>query len=316
MSRSVWFVAEHQDDQLHRGAAELASAARAVGDETVAVVCAAPGGSVAEQVAPLVDRVLLVEDAALASYTAGLWAQAIVALATEHEPAAILLPHAPLGRDLAPLLAARLGAGLMTDCLDLEWDEGLVGTRSVFRRKLIARERVATTPALATCQRGAFNASPAAAPGTVEAAEVSIDASAVRTRFVAMERAEVGEENITEADVIVAGGRGLGDAEKFRIVQELADALGGVMGASRPVVDQGWVQHDRQIGSSGVTVRPKLYIALGISGAVQHVVGMRESDVIVAINKDPQAPIFEYAHYGIADDLFKVVPALIEALKS
>jgi electron transfer flavoprotein alpha subunit len=114
----------------------------------------------------------------------------------------------------------------------------------------------------------------------------------------------------------VAGGRGLGDAEKFALVQELADALGGVMGASRPVVDQGWVPHDRQIGSSGVTVRPKLYFALGISGAVQHVVGMRESDVIVAINKDPQAPIFEFAHYGIADDLFKVVPALIAALKT
>jgi len=316
MSRSIWFVAEYQDDQLHRGAAELAGAARAVGDEVVAVVCAAPGGTVSEQVAPFVDRVLLVEDAALDPYTVGLWAQAIVALAKEHEPAAILLPHAPLGRDLAPVLAARLQAGLMTDCLELEWDDGLVGTRSVLRRKLVAREKVATPLALATCQRGAFNSAAAGAPGAIEAAEVSIDAGATRTRFVAMERAEVGEANITEADVVVAGGRGLGDAEKFKVVQELAEAVGGVMGASRPVVDQGWVAHDRQIGSSGITVRPKLYFALGISGAVQHVVGMRESDVIVAINKDPLAPIFEYAHYGIAEDLFKVVPALLEALKA
>lgn len=316
MSRSVWLVAEHQDDQLHQGAAELASAARAVGDETVAVVCAAPGGTVPQQVAPSVDRVLVVEDPALDPYSAGLWAQAIVALAREHGPAAILLPHAPLGRDLAPLLASRLEAGLMTDCLELEWDEGLVGTRSVFRRKLVARERVATPLALATCQRGAFSAAPAGAPGAIVTAAVDIDADAVRTRLVAMERAEVGEVNISEAEVIVAGGRGLGDAEKFGIVQTLADALGGVMGASRPVVDQGWVPHDRQIGSSGVTVRPKLYFALGISGAVQHVVGMRESDVIVAINKDPQAPIFEYAHYGIAADVFKVVPALLAALGS
>jgi len=316
MSRSIWFVAEYQDDQLHRGAAELAGAARALGDEVVAVVCAPPGGTVPQQVAPFADRVLVVEDSALDHYTGGLWAQAIVALAKEREPAAILLPHAPLGRDLAPVLAARLEAGLMTDCLELEWDDGLVGTRSVLRRKLVARERVATPVALATCQRGAFNAATAGGDGVIELVAGDLDADSARTRFVAMERAEVGEENITEADVVVAGGRGLGDAEKFGVVQELASALGGVMGASRPVVDQGWVAHDRQIGSSGITVRPKLYFALGISGAVQHVVGMRESDVIVAINKDAQAPIFEYAHYGIAEDLFKVVPALLEALKS
>lgn len=316
MSRSIWFVAEHQDGQLHRGAAELAAAARAVGDETVAVVCSAPGGTVAQQVAPFADRVLLVEDPSLEPYTAGIWAQAVVALAKEHAPAAILLPHAPLGRDLGPVLAARLEAGLMTDCIALEWDEGLVGKRSVLRRKLVARERVTTSIAVATCQRAAFSAVAAGEPGTVETVEPSIDAEAARTRFVAMERAEMGEENITEADVVVAGGRGLGDAEKFGVVQDLAAALGGVMGASRPVVDQGWVGHDRQIGSSGITVRPKLYFALGISGAVQHVVGMRESDVIVAINKDPQAPIFEYAHYGIADDLFKVVPALLAELES
>ena len=316
MSRSIWFVAEHQDDQLNRGAAELAGAARTVGDEVVAVVCAAPGGTVPQQVAPFVDRVLVAENADLGAYTAGLWAQAIVELAQAQTPAVILLPHAPLGRDLAPVLAARLDAGLMTDCLELDWNDGLVGRRSVLRRKLVATERVTTSIAVATCQRGAFAAATAGDAGTVEMVAPTVDATATRTRFVAMERAEVGEANITEADVVVAGGRGLGDAEKFAVVQELADALGGVMGASRPVVDQGWVAHDRQIGSSGITVRPKLYFALGISGAVQHVVGMRESDVIVAINKDPQAPIFEYAHYGIAEDLFKVVPALLAALKS
>jgi electron transfer flavoprotein alpha subunit len=299
---------------MHAGAAELAAAARGLGDEVVAVVCTAPGGSVAQQVAGLADRVLVIEDPSLAGYTAGVWAQGIVALATAQAPAAILLPHAPIGRDLGPLLAARLEAGLLTDCLELTWDDGVVGTRSVFRRKLVARERVATAVAVVTCQRGAFAAQASSAAGTIEIAECTIDATAARTRLIAMERAEVGEGNIAEADIIVAGGRGLGDAEKFALVQQLADAVGGVMGASRPVVDQGWVPHDRQIGSSGVTVRPKLYFALGISGAVQHVVGMRESDVIVAINKDPRAPIFEFAHYGIADDLFKVVPALIEAL--
>ena len=316
MSRSIWFVAEHQNGELHRGAAELATAARGVGDEVVAVVCCAPGSPVPEQAAAHADRVLVASDSALDGYTAGLWAQAIVGLAQAHHPAAILLPHAPLGRDLAPLLAARLETGLVTDCVGLEWEEGLVGSRSVHRRKLIARERVVAEPAIATCQRGAFAAAEAGSGGSIEAADVTVDAGAARTRLLNYEQAERGEGDITEAEVVVAGGRGLGDAEKFALVQELADVLGGAMGASRPVVDQGWVPHDRQIGSSGIMVRPKLYIALGISGAVQHIVGMRESDVIVAINKDAQAPIFEFAHYGIADDLFKVVPAMIAALKA
>ncbi|NKB89878.1 MAG: electron transfer flavoprotein subunit alpha/FixB family protein [Acidobacteria bacterium] len=316
MSRSIWIVAEHQDDNLHTGAAELAGAARSVGDHVAAVVCCEAGSTVPAQAAPFVDQVLVIENAALSGYTAGLWAQGIVGLAKESAPAAILLPHAPLGRDLAPLLAARLDAGLLTDCLELQWEEGLVGLRSVHRRKLVSRERVATPIAIATCQRGAFAASPAGDAAAIETASVAIDDTAARTRLLSMERAEVGEGSITEAEIVVAGGRGLGDAEKFALVQELADAVGGVMGASRPVVDQGWVPHDRQIGSSGVTVRPRLYFALGISGAVQHVVGMRESDVIVAINKDPKAPIFEYAHYGIADDVFKVVPAVIANLNS
>ena len=157
----------------------------------------------------------------------------------------------------------------------------------------------------------------AAADGApVQRVEAAQDGSAVRTRLASLDHATPSEEDITDAKIVVAGGRGLGDADKFSLVQELAEVIGGVMAASRPVVDQGWVPHDRQVGSSGTTVRPQLYIALGISGAIQHIVGMRESDVIVAINKDGQAPIFEYAHYGIVDDLFKVVPALIEALKA
>ncbi len=317
MSRSVWIIAEHQEGTLHRGAAELAAAGRSVADEVVAVVCAGPEGGVAEQIAPFVDRVLLIESTALVDYTAGGYAQAIVPLVTTHSPAAILLPHAPLGRDLGPILAARLSTGMISDCLALEWDEGLVGTRSVYRRKLVARERVTTAgTAIATVQRGAFMPAPAGDAAAVERIEATVDSSAVRTRLVSLEHAPPSEEDIADAKIVVAGGRGLGDAEKFGLVQELANAIGGVMAASRPVVDQGWVPHDRQVGSSGRTVRPQLYIAVGISGAIQHIVGMRESDVIVAINKDAQAPIFEYANYGIVDDLFKVVPALIDALQT
>lgn len=316
MSRSIWFVAEHEDGMLHRGAAELATAARGLGAEAVAVVCAGADSDVPSQVAPHADRILVVEHDALATYSADGWAQAVVALARERGPAAILLPHAPLGRDLGPVLSARLETGMLSDCVSLEWEDGLVGTRSVYRRKLVSRERVAGDgPAVATCQRGAFESAPAGEPGAVERVAVDIDADAIRAVVRSVERAEAGEEDISDADIVVAGGRGLGDADKFALVKELAAAVGGVVGASRPVVDQGWVPHDRQIGSSGVTVRPKLYFALGISGAIQHIVGMRESDVIVAINKDPQAPIFEYAHYGVVDDVFKVVPALIEALR-
>ncbi len=317
MSRTIWIVVEHQEGELHRGAAELVSAGRQVGDDVVAVVCAGPESRIPEQVAPFVDRVLLLEDAALANYTAGGYAQAIVPLAETHSPAAILLPHAPLGRDLGPILAARLSTGMISDCLALEWADGLVGTRSVYRRKLVARERVtAAGAAIATVQRGAFMPAESGTAATVERLATSLDGAAVRTRLMSIEHAPPSEEDITDAKIVVAGGRGLGDADKFVLVQDLANAIGGVMAASRPVVDQGWVPHDRQVGSSGRTVRPQLYIALGISGAIQHIVGMRESDVIVAINKDAQAPIFEYANYGIVDDLFKVVPALIEALQA
>lgn len=318
MSRVVWFVAEYEGEQLHRGAAELAAAARGLDAEAVAVVCAAAGEEIARQAAATADRVILLQAPELAEYSADGWAQAIVEAATEQAPAAILLPHAPLGRDLAPVLAARLQSGMISDCIALEWNGGMVGSRSVYRRKLLSRERVrGEVPAIATCQRGAFVAATASGQsGPIERLTANVDADAIRARFVGVEAIAMGEEDITEADIVVAGGRGFGDKEKFALVGELAALLGGAAAASRPVVDQGWMAHDRQIGSSGITVRPKLYFAIGVSGAIQHIVGMRESDVIVAINKDPHAPIFEYAHYGIVDDLFKVMPALMAALEA
>lgn len=317
MSRSVWFVVEQEDGTIHRGAAELASAAAALDSEAVAVVCAAPGSAVADEAARIADRVLVLESDLLADSNSEAWCTAIVQAARQHGPAAILLPHAPIGRDLGPVLAARLGSGMISDCVELSWDGGLVGSRSVYFRKLVSRERVrGDGPAVATCQRGAFATRAAGEPCPIERVAAEIDPEALRTQVLGYERAQPGEEDITEAEVVVAGGRGFGDAEKFGLVSDLAAALGGVMAASRPVVDQGWVPHDRQVGSSGVTVRPRLYFAIGISGAIQHVVGMRESDVIVAINKDAQAPIFEYAHYGIVDDLFKVVPAILAELSA
>lgn len=315
MSRTIWIIAEQQDGELHRGATELAAAGRGLDAHLVGVVLAAEGTAVAGQVAPWVDEVLLIEDGRLEGYSLDAWAQAITAVARERQPDAILLPHAPLGRDLGPVLAARLETGMLSDCLELDWEDGLVGTRSVYRRKLVSRERVVGRPAIATCQRGAFVAGDPGSPAEIERVAVDIDPEGIRSELISLDRSTAGGGDLTAADIVVAGGRGFGDAERFEVVQELADALGGAMGASRPVTDQGWVPHELQIGSSGVTVRPKLYLALAISGAIQHIVGMRESDVIVAVNKDPHAPIFEYAHYGIVGDVFEVVPALIEKLR-
>lgn len=315
MSRTIWIIAEQEDGQLHRGAAELAAAARALEAHVTALVLAADGTAVAEQIARHVDEVLLIEDERLQRYNLDAWAQAIIAAARERQPDAILLPHAPLGRDLGPVLAARLGTGMLSDCMELQWEDGLVGVRSVYRRKLVSRERVTERPAIATCQRGAFVAEEPGSAAEIERLEARLDPAGIRTELISLDRSKAGVGNLTEADVVVAGGRGFGEAEKFEIVRELADVLGGATGASRPVTDQGWVPHELQIGSSGVTVRPKLYFALAISGAIQHIVGMRESDVIVAVNKDPHAPIFEYAHYGIVGDVFDVVPALIEELR-
>ena len=315
MSREAWFVVDHLNGVPQPNAAELASAAAAIG-RAVAVVCAAPGSAVGGRVAELADHVIVLEDPGLEAYRPDAWGAAIAALVAERAPAAILLSHNPLGRDLGPWLAARLQTGMLSGCLELEWDGGLIGSRSVYGRKLLGRERVVGDgPHIASCQPGAFAAREARAAGQVEVLASPVDEDAVTWRVVEFQPVERGDEDITEADVVVAGGRGLGDKEKYGIVVELAEELGGVMAATRPVVDVGWAGHDRQVGSSGVTVRPRLYFAVGISGAIQHVSGMKESDVIVAINKDRQAPIFEYAHYGIVDDLFAVVPVLLERLR-
>lgn len=318
MSVEIWCIAEHRNGRLDPDSLQLLAAARAMGATAVAVVCGAAPGEIAAALAPSADRVLAVEDPALEQFTPDGYAAALVPLIQERGPGAVLTLHSHfLGRDLAPVLASRLGTGLMSDCVGLEWQDGLVARRLTFRRKLVATQRPTTpTPHVATCQRGAFVAAEAgedAAP--VETVAASVDAGAVRWTVRDFEESEVTGADITEADVVVAGGRGVGSEEGFEVVQELARALGGAVAASRPVVDQGWVERGLQVGSSGKTVRPRLYFAVGISGAIQHVVGMRDSDVIVAVNKDPRAPIFEYADYGIVGDLHEIVPALTARIR-
>jgi len=318
VSRDVWCIVEHRAGRVDPDSLQLLGAARKVGGRAVAVVCAAVADELVPQVAAHADQVLLLRNAALERFTPDGYAQAIVPLAQERAPAAVITLHSHfLGRDLAPVLAARLGAGLITDAIDMADDDGIRVQRLVYRRKLVATQRCLTEgTAVITCQRGAFVPGPAGDGADVEALDVDIDAGAIRWTVGDFEEAETQAGDITEAEVVVAAGRGVGSEENLEAVKSLVAALGGALAASRPIVDNGWLERGLQVGSSGKTVRPRLYIALGISGAIQHVVGMRDSDVIVAVNKDPRAPIFEYADYGIVADLMDIVPPLTEAVKA
>ena len=215
-------------------------------------------------------------------------------------------------------MAARLDAGFVSDCFDVEADgDGLRFKRRVFNGKLDAELSTSGSPIVATVQPGASQPFDGSTDGSVTPLEVELSADALRARFVETREAEKTGVDLTKADVIVSGGRGVGAPEKFpEVIQPLAEALGGAMGASRPVVDAGWLPHPYQVGSSGQVVTPKLYIACGISGAIQHLVGMKSSNFIVAINKDADAPIFEVADIGVVADLFEIVPALTEAVKA
>ncbi|MGD8329794.1 MAG: electron transfer flavoprotein subunit alpha/FixB family protein [Acidobacteriota bacterium] len=317
MSGDLWCVIEHRGGHVDPDSLQLLGAARKVGGRAIALVCAAEAEGLTSQVAAHADQVLVLRNAALEKFTPDGYAQAIVPLAQQRAPSAIFTLHSHfLGRDLAPVLAARLDAGLITDAIDMEDDEGIRVQRLVYRRKLVATQRCLTEgPAVITCQRGAFVATPAGDAADIETLEVDIDAAAIRWTVGDFEAAEAQAGDITEAEVVVAAGRGVGSEENLEAVKALAAALGGALAASRPIVDNGWLERGLQVGSSGKTVRPRLYIALGISGAIQHVVGMRDSDVIVAVNKDPRAPIFEYADYGIVADLMDIVPPLTEAIK-
>ena len=318
MSREVYCVVEHRAGRVDPDSLQLFAAASKLEADAVALICAADPGALIGQVSKHADRVIALEHEALDAFTPDGYAQAILPLIRERQPAALLTLHSHfLGRDLAPVLASRLGSGLISDCIDMEWQDGVVATRLVYRRKLVAAQRCTTAGTnVLTCQRGAFVTKEASGvEAEAETIAAAVDATAVRWTVRGFDAAEVVAGDITEAEVVVAAGRGVGSEENLEAVKVLTKALGGALAASRPIVDQGWLDRGLQVGSSGKTVRPRLYIALGISGAIQHVVGMRDSDVIVAVNKDPRAPIFEYADYGIVADVMEIVGPLTEAVR-
>jgi electron transfer flavoprotein alpha subunit len=311
----ILVVAEQRGGRLNRATLETIAAAQQSGDSVKVVV---PGSGIDSAAAELasadVAEVIVIDDPALEDYTADGWVLALESLVNAEQPARVFLPHTYQTRDFAPALAARAKRPLVTDCIALK-PNGYV--RPMFQGKLQA-DIVVEGPHLATFQIGAFRADQmktGASTAPIRKAAIAIDASKIRQKPEAPFKEAKLAVDLSQAERIVAVGRGIKGQEHLPLVQQLAQAMGAELAASRPICDAGWLPMDRQIGSSGQTVAPKLYVALGISGAIQHLVGMKGSRTIVAINKDPEAPIFEIADYGIAGDLFEVVPALIAELQ-
>lgn len=321
MAGEIIAFAEQRDGRLKKSALEVVTAARQLGAElgvgVTAVVFSA--GELTGQDALGVHgatEVLHGSGDAFAAYAPGTFAHAIADLAKERGAKAVLLPHSAMGKDLAPRISALLNVPQVSDCIGLSVDGGtIVARRPVYAGKARWSLKSTAPTFLATLRPNVFTpedvggAAVAATPFTPAAREARV----VLKEVIEAEGAKAIE--LTEADTIVSGGRGLGGPEHFPVIEALAAELGAAVGASRAVVDAGWRPHGDQVGQTGKTVSPNLYIACGISGAIQHLAGMSSSRVIVAINKDPEAPIFKVANYGIVGDLFEVVPALTEAVK-
>jgi electron transfer flavoprotein alpha subunit len=319
---SILIVTEIQNGKIRESSFEVAAFAQDVaaasGRDVKSLVMGNGVSGLAEEFAKKGGgTVYLAEHDALANYSAEAAGAAIKAAIEKSGADLILMSHTPTGWDVAPRIAAALDAGFISDCFSVAaTGDGLVFKRRVFNGKLDATLTATSEKVVATVQPGARAPFDAATDGSVEKLDVSLDPASFKSRFVEIKKAEAKGVDLTKANVIVSGGRGVGDPEKFsEVIQPLADALGGAMGASRPVVDAGWLPHEYQVGSSGQVVSPKLYIACGISGAIQHQAGMRTSRIIVAINKDPEANIFKICDYGIVGDLFEVVPILTAEAK-
>ncbi|KIU14311.1 electron transfer flavoprotein subunit alpha/FixB family protein [Mycolicibacterium llatzerense] len=312
----VLVLVEHADGALKKVSTELITAARALG-EPAAVVVGAPGTA-----APLTDalkaagaaKIYVAESADAANFLVTPTVDVLEALVESAGPAAVLTVASTEGKEVAGRLAARLGAGLLVDVIDVK--AGGIGVHSIFGGAYTVEAQANDVLPVIAVRPGAIEAAPAAGAGEVVNVEVPAQAENA-TKITSREPAVAGDRpELTEASVVVAGGRGVGSADNFAVVEALADSLGGAVGASRAAVDSGYYGGQFQVGQTGKTVAPQLYIALGISGAIQHRAGMQTSKTIIAVNKDEEAPIFEIADLGIVGDLFNVSPQLTDAIKA
>jgi electron transfer flavoprotein alpha subunit len=320
MASGVLIVAEHREGKIRKISLELLGLGKKLagnlgGGLSAVIIGKGVEGLAADLGKFGAEKVFVVEADALSTYSADGYAAAVAAAAKQADPALILIGSSSQGKDLAPRAAAKIGTGLASDCVDVMVDGGkVVCKRPVYSGKCFAKTVAVASPAMASIRPNVF---PAAEAVNAAGAVVKVDAgiSAVKAKVKEVHAAGSGGVDLTEAERIVSGGRGMKAKEKFKILDDLAKVIGATVGASRAAVDSGYADVSSQVGQTGKVVNPTLYIAFGISGAIQHLAGMRTSKVIVAVNKDPEAPIFQKADYGIVDDLFKVVPIMTEELK-
>ncbi len=312
----VFAVAEISFGELDPVSVELLNLANTIkGDGSAeAVVMGSNVSAHAEELAKYADKVWKIGDESLENYNPELYVDVLLQLFEKEKPDIVLIANSSRGAEYAPLLATKLSAPVVTDIVGLDVSNGVKATRYIFQGKLLVDVLVKQADTYVfTVRQGVFKEEKQVSGEVVDA---GIKPSATPKReFSQIIEPEAGEVDITQADIVVSVGRGIEDASNIELAEELAELLGGVVAGSRPVIDNGWLPKDRQVGISGKTVKPKLYLALGISGAFQHIMGMKDSELIIAVNKDPEAPIFGVAQYGVVGDIFEIVPALIDKLR-
>ena len=320
MSNGILVFIEHKAGSLNKTSLEAIVAGQKLGGDTgqkvSAVVLGAPG--LAQEIAAYdLEKIISADHARLAEYTPDAYADALEQVVRAADPQYVIMSHTYLARDFAPKVAARFGKGLIGDCIRMNVDGGKTTfTRRIFLGKLDADVvSEGEPPTFVTFQSGAFRGDQARKGSTAQIEEKPVEVSEARMKPEPPFQEAKQAVDLSKAAIIVAVGRGIKSKDNLALAEKLAEALGGDLAASRPICDAEWLPIDRQIGSSGQTVAPKLYVAIGISGAIQHLVGMKNSQTIVAINKDPEAPIFDIADYGIVGDLFEAVPVLTEEIK-
>ena len=323
--RGVWVIAEHYKNIVHPVVFQLLGKGGDLAKELeVNLTLVILGANFDERLDEFSlhgpDEIIYIKSPILKNYYSDLYVQALTELIKENKPEIILIGATPTGRDFAPRVAKRLNAGLTADCTGLEIDQttrNLLQTRPTFGGTLMATIRTPNSrPQMATIRPGIFNSQERSKKKTrIRKIDFNFKEKDLVTKIVRVIERKKNSINLEDAEIIVSGGRGVGSKENFKIIEELAEVLGAELGGSRVTVELGWLDQDRQIGQTGKTVSPKLYIACGISGAIQHLAGMQNSEIIVAINKDRNAPIFNVAHYGIIGEIDEIVPLLIEELK-
>lgn len=315
--KEILVLVEHRQGQIRDITFEMLTKSRELARKTDTELTAMLLGKDVKQHAQTLSkyakRILLVEDAKLENFNSEAYQKTLYSLIRERTPSLTLIGHTSFGVDLAPSLAVSLGASLATDCINLEFEnETLTVTRQMYGGKVNANALLRKAENyIVTIRQAAFSAEKEASlNGEIVEVPSLLSEEITEKRFIEYVLLPPSDVDITAADVLIGIGRGIKDESEIPPVEELAKALGGALACSRPIVDKGWLPNDRQVGSSGKTVKPKLYIVLGISGAFQHVLGMKNSDLIIAVNKDSKAPIFGVADYGVVEDLFKIVPNL------